>query len=70
MNSILSNDGEQSSRAKRVNIATAFNEFRDTLFNKTLTDIKWKEFKAKAIKLEHTKSAKYHYLFLIIKGLF
>ena len=34
MNSILSNDGKQSSRAKRVNIATAFNESRDTLFNK------------------------------------
>ena len=31
---ILSDDGKKSSTAKEVNIATEFNEFRDTLFNK------------------------------------
>ena len=34
MYSILLDDGKESSRAKGVNIATEFNEFRDTLFNK------------------------------------
>ena len=31
---MLSNHGKESSTAKGVNIATEFNEFRDTLFNK------------------------------------
>ena len=34
MYSILLDDGKESSRAKGVNIATEFNESRDTLFNK------------------------------------
>ena len=34
MYSILLDNGKESSRAKGVNIATEFNEFRDTLFNK------------------------------------
>ena len=31
---ILSDDGKETDTAKGVNIATEFNEFRDTLFNK------------------------------------
>ena len=34
MHSLLSNDGKESNTARGVNIATEFNEFRDTLFNK------------------------------------
>ena len=34
------------------------------------SDIKWEEFKEKNIKWEHTKSTKYHYLFLMNKDLF
>ena len=60
-------DGKESNMAKRVNIATEFNEFKDTLFK---SDIKWEEFKTKKIKWEHTKSTKYHYLLLMIKDLF
>ena len=48
-------DGTQSNTAKRVNIATEFNEFKDTLFNKKYSNIKWEEFKAKNIKWEHRK---------------
>ena len=33
-------DGKESNMAKGVNIATKFNEFRDTLFNKKYSDIK------------------------------
>ena len=31
---VLSDDGKETDTAKGVNIATEFNEFRDTLFNK------------------------------------
>ena len=34
MHSLLSDDGKESNTARGVNIATEFNEFRDTLFNK------------------------------------
>ena len=34
MYSVLSDDGKESNTAKGVNIATEFNEFKDTLFNK------------------------------------
>ena len=63
INSMLSDDGKESNTAKGVNIAAEFNEFRDTLFNK-------KGVRKKNIKLEHTKSTQYHYLFLMIKDLF
>ena len=32
--SVLSDDGKESNTAKGVNIATEFDEFKDTLFNK------------------------------------
>ena len=56
-------DGRESNTVKGVNIATEFNEFKDTLFNKEITR------KKKNIKLEHTKSTKYHYHVLMIKEL-
>ena len=34
LDSTLSDDGKEYNTAKGVNIATEFNEFRDTLFNK------------------------------------
>ena len=34
MHSLLSDDGKESNTGRGVNIATEFNEFRDTLFNK------------------------------------
>ena len=55
-------DGRESNTVKGVNIATEFNEFKDTLFNKEIT-------RKKTIKLEHTKSTKYHYHVLMIKEL-
>ena len=51
--SIKNIDGKESSTAKGLNIATEFNEFKEFKW-----DIKWKEFKAKCINLEHTKSTK------------
>ena len=36
MYSIKNIDGKESNTAKGVNIATEFNEFKDTLFNKTI----------------------------------
>ena len=57
-------DGKESNTPKGGNIATEFNEFKDTLFNNK------KEFKPKSINLEHRKSTKYHYLFSTTKYLF
>ena len=51
MYSVLSDDGKESNTAKEVNIATNFNQFKDTLFNKKYSDTKWEEFKAKKHKL-------------------
>ena len=34
MHSMKNIDGKESNTAKQVNIATEFNEFKDTLFNK------------------------------------
>ena len=33
---MVSDDGKESNTSKGVNIATEFNEFRDTLFNKKI----------------------------------
>ena len=62
--------GKESNTAKGVNIATEFNEFKDTLFNKKIIIYKMRKIQGKNIKWEHTKSTKYHYLFLITKHLF
>ena len=69
MQSVLSDNGKESSTAKGVNIATKFNERKDTLFNIKVIRHKWKEFKVKSIKLEHMKSTKYHSCVMMIKDL-
>ena len=50
--SMLSDDGKKSNTAKGVNIATEFNEFRDTLFNKKVLRHKMKRIQSKKHKLE------------------
>ena len=49
---MLSDDGKESNTAKGVNIATEFNEFRDTLFNKKVLRHKMKRIQSKKHKLE------------------
>ena len=58
-------DGKVSNTTKGMNIATEFNELKNTLFNKKIIKHK-REFKAKNIKWEHKKSTKYHYSVFII----
>ena len=40
MHSMKNIDGKESNTVKGVNIATEFREFKDTLFNKNLSDTK------------------------------
>ena len=63
MHSMKNLYGKESNMAKR---ATEFNEFKNTLFNKKVIQTK----NEKNIKLNHTKSTKYHYYVLMIKDLF
>ena len=71
MHSMKNIDGKESNTAKGVNIATEFNEFKDTLFNKKIIRHKMGRIQGKKnIKWTHTKSTKYHYLFLMTKDLF
>ena len=51
MYSMLLDDGKESSTAKGVNIATGFNEFGDTLFNKKLFRYKMNRIQSKKHKL-------------------
>ena len=44
-------DGKKSNTAKRVNIATEFNEFIDALFNKKVISHKMKRIQAKQHKI-------------------
>ena len=44
-------DGKESNRAKRVNIATEFNEFKDTLFKKKIMRHKMRRIQSKKHKL-------------------
>ena len=70
MYSMKNIDGKWSNTAKGVNIATEFNEFKDTLFNKKIIRHKMRRIQGKKHKMEHAKSTKYHYLFLMTKNLF
>ena len=70
MYSMKNIDGRESNTAKGVHIATQFNEFKDTLFNRKVVRHKMKRIQSKNIKLEHMKSTKYHYHVLMIKDLF
>ena len=47
MYSIKNIDGKESNTAKGVNIATEFNEFKDTLFNKKIMRHKMRRIQAK-----------------------
>ena len=48
---MISDDGKESTTAKGVKIATEFNEFRDTLFNKKVDRHKMKIIQSKKIKI-------------------
>ena len=52
MYSIKKIDGSESTTAKRVNIATEFNEFKDVLFNRKIIRHKMKRIQAKKHKIE------------------
>ena len=51
MYSIKNIDGKESNTAKGVNIATEFNEFKDTLFNKKIMRHKMRRIQSKKHKL-------------------
>ena len=51
MYSMKNIDGKESNRAKEVNIATVFNEFKNTLFNKKIMRYKMKKIQSKKYKL-------------------
>ena len=51
MYSMLSDDGKESNTAKGVNIATEFNEFKDTLFNKKIIRHKMRLMQGKKHKM-------------------
>ena len=51
MYSVKNIDGKESSTVKGVNIATEFNEFRDTLFNKKVLRHKMKRIQGKKHKM-------------------
>ena len=48
---MLSDDGKESSTSKGVDVATKFNQFRDTLFNKKVLRYKMKRIQRKKQKL-------------------
>ena len=52
MHSIVSDDGKESNTAKRINTATDFNEFKDTLFNEKVIRHKMKRIQSKKHKIE------------------
>ena len=51
MYSMKNIDGKESNTAKGVNIATEFNEFKDTLFNKKIMRHKMRRIQSKKHKL-------------------
>ena len=51
MYSIKNIDGKESNRAKGVSIATEFNEFKDTLFNKKMLRYKMARIQSKLHKI-------------------
>ena len=51
MYSVKNIDGKESSTAKGVNIATEFNEFKHTLFNKKVVRHKMKRIQSKKYKI-------------------
>ena len=67
---MLSDDGKESNTAKGVNIATEFNDFRDSLFNTKVLRHKMKRIQSKKHKLGTYEIKKYYYRVLMTKGLF
>ena len=51
MYSMKNIDGKESNTAKRVNIATEFNEFKDSLFNKKIIRHKMRRIQSKKHKM-------------------
>ena len=51
MHSMKNIDGKESNTAKRVDIATELNEFKDTLFNKKIIKHKMRRFQGKKHKM-------------------
>ena len=51
MNAIKNIDGKESNTAKGMNIATEFNEFKDTLFNKKVLRHKVRRIQGKKHKM-------------------
>ena len=51
MYSMKNIDGKESNTAKGVNIATEFNEFKDTFFNKKVIRSKMKKIQGKKYKI-------------------
>ena len=70
MYSMKNIDGKEPNTAKGVNIATEFNEFKDTLFNKKIIRHKMRRIQGKKHKMRTYEIKKYHYLFLMIEDLF
>ena len=58
MYSMKNIDGKESNTAKGVNIATAFNEFKNTLFNKKVLWHKMRRIQDKKHKMETYKISK------------
>ena len=56
-------DGEESNTAKGVNIATEFNEFKGTLFNKKIIRHKMKRMQSKKHKIETYEISKISLLY-------
>ena len=72
MYSMKNIDGKESNTAKGVNIATEFNEFKDTLFNKKIIRHRMGRIQDNKRKMGtcKSKSTKYHCLFLMKKDFF
>ena len=58
MYSIENTDGKESNTAKGANIATEFNEFKDTLFNKKVVRHKMRSIQNKKHKIRTHKISK------------
>ena len=70
MYSMKNIDGKESNTAKGVNIATEFNEFKDTLFNKKVVRHKMKRIQSKKHKIGTYEINKISLSCLMIKDLF
>ena len=69
MYSMKNIDSKESNTAKGVNIATKFNEFKDTLFNKKVIRNNMRRIQGKKHNMGTCEINKYHYCVLMIKDL-